>query len=230
MLVEEISLVPEQVIATIKYDCSDYVALLAAGTPPLVRGLAGYTVPFKLNEIPRPNRDRHEENLWLEVLADRYLTELGIEAKRLQSWFATSDPNMAEQYARDDGSLYYVFPKNGVPYAHTDSTYDLHLSAENWVYQDGIDILDEKGLGEGRLAAMLHDCNGDLSTFSIYVRHSPQVMAFFYRYFLGRRGFTDQHLPQAMQRGVEVWFKGPYHMIRTDQNHMMSLLTSTAAK
>lgn len=211
MRITELHHPPNVLIDLLRRDCSEYLDILCATKKPLFRGVQKFHHSYYINIAPR-NRRVHigDDHWWIEVCTDRYLKKQNFTALRTKSTFCTTNGAAAGQY----GDIFMVFPKNGFSFAYG-SQPDLHLDVSAWLRYDASCYALDYGYSNV-MSSYLDDTYGDLCIFSVYLKRSRIMRSLFEKLYLAMYEFRQDNLGVAMQRGVEVWFSGNYHMVRLD--------------
>jgi hypothetical protein len=203
------------IVETIRHDCSDF---LSQANRPLYRGVENFPKNVYLN-VEQRDRSRLGHEYMIELCVDHHLKRSGIAAMRLNSAFCTDETKYASQY----GEVFYVFPKNGFPFAYG-STRDLYPTLERWLRRDAADASEEMGYSR-QVRNMILDATGDLGIFSIYLKRSPTMRKMFEQLFLKNYGFSDTNLSLAMDQHSEIWFSGGYHLVKVDSDEGKKIST-----
>lgn len=107
----------------LKRDCSEYIETIIGTKRMLYRGLKTHDAPL-LKMASRENRKPKDSPVPYQEALDRWLEAHGYDARRSNSYFATSEARDAKQY----GKVYMVFPCNGFKFTWFSDGFDLWVA------------------------------------------------------------------------------------------------------
>lgn len=107
---------------------------------PLYRGVKGFKEAVSIHSYPvnRPARDTSE--LTNKILIHAF-SEAGIKANRDNSIFCSGSQNLAYSYAKDNGSIFVVYPIGDFDFCWSPSVRDLYVHSRSWL-DDFVSIKD----------------------------------------------------------------------------------------
>src|SRR5574344_195539 len=178
--------------------CSNIIEIYDERPYFLYRGIKG--VDSIVTPEPPKNRKPKDSNINLQTLIDNWLNDNGYSVLRSNSYFCTSNYNIAKYY----GQPYLVFPENGFDYLWFENSPDLHETIDKFYHR-----LKKKISYTKDIKSLKNDFNALLLSNNNFIDIEQTVDEFMN--FLKPK---QNDLIMALEKNNEIMLTGKYHAIK----------------
>lgn len=208
---------PADLYSTIQAECSEYLDVAQECGRVLMRGMAKCPESPQLNLLPNQFTSRTGyDKPFFDKMVDTRLKRL----KLLQRAEATFGISRLET-AKDFGSVFYIFPKNGFRFGYAEQVTDLYPHFERWIRYE---YVPEEHYCSEMVADLLRDAMGDLTIIDIYCERSPTFKKYIRQAFVEAQKYRGDDLTQPLLNEWEVWFDGPFHALPITDRASMDIV------